>query len=332
MHDVALLGVHELAREAERAGRLRDAEFELEPQRFAAAVHGPGVGGHDARRAHLVACRRGVRAFSARRRAGIRRAILTRPHLAPALQRTVLRDPLGRPAIEHARSLLQQQYPLCQRRHRLHRVTHEDHRAPAARDLAHLAEALPLELGVTDSQHLVHHEDLGFQVRGDRECEPYIHPTRVALHRRIEKAFHLGEGDDLVEAGRDLTAPHAKNRAIEEDVLAPGELGVKAGAHLEQRAHASAQTHLTRGGRCDAREDLEQRALAGAVASDDTDRAPGGDRELDIAQRPEFVLGAAAERGAHQLCQPLGQRRRTRPLRDQVALAESGGLHRHGTR
>ena len=53
-------------------------------------------------------------------------------------------------------------------------------------------------------------------------------------------ALDLGERDDLVELARDLRALHPENRAVEEDVLAPGQLGVKAGPDLEQRPDAAA--------------------------------------------------------------------------------------------
>ena len=54
----------------------------------------------------------------------------------------------------------------------------------------------------------------------------------------------VGELDDLVEAALDLLALHAEDRAVQEDVLAPGELGVEAGADLEQGADAAAEPRL----------------------------------------------------------------------------------------
>ena len=68
----------------------------------------------------------------------------------------------------------------------------------------HLAQALLLERGVADGQDLVDDQDLGIQVRRHGEGEPDIHPAGVALHRRVEELFDLGEGDDLVELAGDL--------------------------------------------------------------------------------------------------------------------------------
>ena len=145
-------------------------------------------------------------------------------------------------------------------------VAHEQDRAPLGGHVAHLAQALRLERGVADREHLVHEQDLGLEVRRDGERQAQVHAARVALHRRVDEPLDLGEGDDLVELARDLRAAHAEDRAVEVDVLAPGELGMEAGAHLEQRADAAVDLGAAGGRLGDAREDLEQRALARAVA------------------------------------------------------------------
>ena len=44
----------------------------------------------------------------------------------------------------------------------------------------------------------------------------------------------------------DLRASHAEDRAVEEDVLAAGQLRVKAGADLEQRADAALEVDACR--------------------------------------------------------------------------------------
>ena len=134
-----------------------------------------------------------------------------------------------------------------------------------------LPEALLLERGVADREHLVDEQNLGLEMRGDRERESHVHAARVALDRGVEEALDLGERDDLVESALDLGAPHAEDRAVEVDVLAAGELGVKAGADLEQRADTARETARPSVGSVIRDEDLQQRALAGAVAADDAD-------------------------------------------------------------
>ena len=63
----------------------------------------------------------------------------------------------------------------------------------------HPAEALLLELGVADGEHLVDEQDLRFEVGGHGEGEAQVHPARVALDRRVEEPRDPGELDDLVE-------------------------------------------------------------------------------------------------------------------------------------
>ena len=105
--------------------------------------------------------------------------------------------------------------------------------------LLHPAEAAALELRVADGEHLVDEQDLRLEMRGDREREPHVHAARVALDRRVDELLDAGEVDDLVELPRDLAALHAEDRAVQEDVLAPGQLRVEAGADLEQAADAT---------------------------------------------------------------------------------------------
>ena len=49
---------------------------------------------------------------------------------------------------------------------------------PSPRDLVHLAQALLLELGVADRQHLVDDQDFRLEMRGDGEGEAHIHAAR----------------------------------------------------------------------------------------------------------------------------------------------------------
>ena len=139
---------------------------------------------------------------------------------------------------------------------------------------------------VADRQHLVDDQDLRLQVGGHRERQPHVHAAGVALHRRVEELLDLGERDDLVELPVDLAAAHAQDRAVEVDVLAAGQLGVEAGADLQQAADAAAELDLAGRRLGDPREDLQQRALAGAVAADDADDLARLDLEVDVLAGP----------------------------------------------
>ena len=115
------------------------------------------------------------------------------------------------------------------------------------------AEALLLEVGVADREDLVDQEDLWFEVGRHRERQTQVHPGRVALHRRVEELRHARELHDLVELRLDLASAHPKDGTGEVDVVAPGELGVEAGADLEQRADLAADLGPSLGGRGDPR-------------------------------------------------------------------------------
>ncbi len=137
--------------------------------------------------------------------------------------------------------------------------------------VAHLAQALFLERGVADGQHLVDDQNLRLQMRRHGKRQPHVHAAGIALDLRIEEFFDFREGHDLVEPPGDIAPAHAENGAVEIDVFAPGEIGMEARADLQQAADAADQFDAPFGGLGDLREDFEQRAFAGAVAADDAD-------------------------------------------------------------
>ena len=126
-------------------------------------------------------------------------------------------------------------------------------------------------------------------MRRDSEREAQEHAGRVVLHRRVDESLDVGERDDFVELARLPGARMPEDGAAQEDVLAAGQLGVKARADLEQRTDTAAHLHPALGRIGDAGEDLEQRALAGAVSADEADDFPGFQIERHVAQRPERV-------------------------------------------
>jgi hypothetical protein len=196
-----------------------------------------------------------------------------------------------------------------------------------ATDLAHLAQALTLEGGVAYREHLVHDQDLGLEVSGDREREPQVHAARVALHRRVDEALDLGEGDDLVELALDLAAAHAEDRAVQEDVLATREIAVEARPDLEERPDTAADARLAVRRLGDAREDLEQRRLAGPVAPDDAEDVAARDVERDVVERPQDVplLATPTAREVQAFREDVGERVAHASVQD-VLLAEAVAL------
>ena len=186
-----------------------------------------------------------------------------------------------------------------------HVVRHEQDRGVLLLQPLRELDALALEGQVADREHFVEDQDLGVQVRRHREREPHVHAAGVALDGRVDELPHPGELDDRVELRGDLLHRHAEDRAVEIDVLAPRQLGVKARADLEQGADAAADLRAAGGRRHDPRQDLEQRALARAVHADDADVLAAADIERRVLQRPERPLRRPLA-AARPLAQPLG--------------------------
>src|SRR5215213_8794934 len=108
--------------------------------------------------------------------------------------------------------------------------------------------------------------------------------------RGIEKLFNFREGDDLVELAINLRLSHAEYRAIEINVFPTGELGVKACADFQQRTDTPVDHGDSSSWRSNARQYLQQRALACAVEPDDTDHFTTLDFERDILERPDISV------------------------------------------
>src|SRR6516162_11701496 len=109
------------------------------------------------------------------------------------------------------------------------------------------------------------------------------------LDRRVNELFDLGEGHDFVELGRDLGLAHAHDRAIEKNVFAPRELGMKAGSNFQQRSDTAMNQGAPFGWPGNARENLAQRTLASAIAPDHADDFTVLHLKRNVTQRPEGV-------------------------------------------
>ena len=73
---------------------------------------------------------------------------------------------------------------------------------PLSRIALELVEALLLEGGVADGEHLVDEQDLGVHLDHHREGEAHEHARRVVLELQVDEVAQLGEVDDRVEAPR----------------------------------------------------------------------------------------------------------------------------------
>ena len=156
---------------------------------------------------------------------------------------------------------------------------------------------------IADGQHFVDQEDVVFEVGGDGEGKANGHAARIPFDGGIDELLELGKGDDLVEFAFDLAAPHAENGAVEVDVFAAGEFGMKAGANFEQRTNPPPNEGPAGARLGDAGEQLEQGGFAGAITADHAHNFTAANGEGDIPQGPKYIFvlqasAAAPQRGA----------------------------------
>src|SRR5262245_26692777 len=103
----------------------------------------------------------------------------------------------------------------------------------------------------------------------------------------VDGFANLREVDDLLELSLALGLSHAEDRAVQKNVFAACEIGMKSRADLEQRSDTAVDFRFPFGGRRDARQDLQQCRLAGAIASNDAHDLAAPDLVRDVAQRPD---------------------------------------------
>src|SRR3990172_13377853 len=127
-------------------------------------------------------------------------------------------------------------------------------------------------------------------MRSHGKCQAHVHAAREMLDRGIQEFFNPRKIHDLIEFAGDLNPAHPKNSSVEVNILADCQLGVKTGSHFQKGTNPAVKIHPAGGWAGYTRQDLEQGALAGAIASDDADRFTTFDFEGDIIQRPEGLL------------------------------------------
>jgi hypothetical protein len=128
-----------------------------------------------------------------------------------------------------------------------------------------------LKGSISDCEDLIDEQDVGIEMGGDGESETNKHAARVALDRRIDKSFDLGECDDLIELASDFVTVHTKDRAVEKDIFSTGELRVETDPDLQQTSDLAAHKHPPSTWLCDTRQDLQQGRFAGSVGTDDAE-------------------------------------------------------------
>ena len=119
-------------------------------------------------------------------------------------------DALVHVAVEDDLALVQHDAAVTQVADRRHVVADVEHGlAVAPGGLAHLGQALLLELHVTDGEDLVHDHDLAVQMGGHGERQFHEHAAGIALDRRVDKVADLGEFNNFRHFGVNFGAGHA---------------------------------------------------------------------------------------------------------------------------
>ena len=204
-------------------------------------------------------------------------------------------DDLGRIALHDDAALLDEDGPVAVLRHPGHVVGHEHDRLGRLDDLDDAGLRLGPERGVAGRQDLVEQQDVRVDRGRDGEPEPGTHAGRVRLERGIDELAELRVLDDRrQEPSRDRVV-QAQERPAEQDVVAAAQLLVEPRAEGEQPGHVPPHVDRALRRADDPGQDLEERALAGAVRTDDGQRLAVEQAQRHVLQRPEALRAASAE-------------------------------------
>ena len=170
---------------------------------------------------------------------------------------------------------------------------------PACFHLAEGVGALLLEGGVADRQHLVDQEDVGIGLQHQREGEPDQHPRGVVLQLQVDEFLEFGELEDRVQAVRAL-------RCGVRPIITPLRTTFSRAVSSTLKPTPSSMNGASRPairiapsiGPVDAGQQLQQGALARAVAPDDPEELTLADLEGDAVEGLQLAVLACRRRGA----------------------------------
>ena len=126
------------------------------------------------------------------------------------------------------------------------------------------------------------------------------HARREIFERHINKVLQLGKLDNAIKISVDELLGIAEQGAVQIDVLAGGQLEVKAGTKLNQRRDVTVHLNAALARLKLASDNLEHRGFAGAVGADQAHDLATVNIKRDMLERPkllkeQFVLGKLDE-------------------------------------
>ena len=136
-------------------------------------------------------------------------------------------------------------------------------------------------------------------MRGDGKRQPHIHATGIGLDRLVDEFTDFSKRHDGVVAARQFFTADAIQQTAEKNILAPGELCIKARAQLQQCGNPPCNPHTARSGRQGAANQLQQGRFARTVLAHDGHSFSTPNAETHVPQRPELleiVMCGQAER------------------------------------
>ena len=170
------------------------------------------------------------------------------------------------------------------------RVRHQQDGLAAAFEFRELVETLVGETLVADGQHFIDQEHVRIDVNRHRKPQAHVHARRVRLHGRVDEVLEFGKFNDLIEAGVDFTLGQAQHDAVDEDVLAAGDLGMKSRAEFNQGRDAPLDLHGAARRLGNAGHELQRGALPRSVSADDGEGRSLRHRKRHVVERLEGLF------------------------------------------
>ena len=115
-------------------------------------------------------------------------------------------------------------------------------------------------------------------------------PAGIFFDRAINELADFREGFNAWKGVVQFLARQSQDLAVEIDIFAAAEFWIEARAQFQQRGDAPGTENTAAGWLQDAADDLQQRALSGAVRTKKREYFALFDAQVDIAESPELAF------------------------------------------
>src|SRR5438874_1394217 len=176
-------------------------------------------------------------------------------------------------------------------------MTDHDDQAGLGHHLAHPLAGLILEGHVADAEHPVHRQAFRLDGGADGESQPHHHARGIIANGHLQELPELAEFRDLLHLGTDAARRLALEITAKRDVFPAVGVPLEAEGDIEERTDPALDGARAARRRVDAGQHLEQRALAGAVMTENADAIAVAGAQANVAQSPHLDdgIGSAAK-------------------------------------